>query len=111
MKKKSFQNKIITALSAFTLLLGGSLAGSDSFVRACEASSASASQSCISGPEANLLLVRDARASLGGGKGSCWRSCFDHYNICVDQVEKNVCVSQMKSCLAVCDNISNRPGM
>ena len=58
-----------------------------------------------------LILVRDARAAMGGGsggynKGSCWKACFEEYNICVDRTAKNICVPQMKSCLAVCDSIS-----
>lgn len=58
----------------------------------------------------NLILIRDARASMGGSggysKGSCWKGCFEEYNNCVDQMAKDICVPQMKSCLAVCDSLS-----
>ncbi len=61
--------------------------------------------------ENGLTLIRDVRASMSGGgggynKGSCWKACFNEYNTCVDRMAKNVCVPQMKSCLAACDSIS-----
>src|SRR5512138_758138 len=57
-----------------------------------------------------LILIRDTRASMGGSggysKGSCWKGCFEEYNNCVDRMAKDICVPQMKSCLAVCDSLS-----
>jgi hypothetical protein len=66
-----------------------------------------------------LLQIRDARTAAGGGgdgggnggANSCWSSCFGDYSQCMDAGPKNVCVSRMKTCLEVCDRLSNRPGM
>ncbi len=68
---------------------------------------------CAHSQQAMLLPARDTRAGLGGngggdgGKGNCWRSCFNAYNSCMDQAPKDICVPQMRSCLAVCDTLSN----
>jgi hypothetical protein len=69
-------------------------------------------------PMARFILVRDARASMGGGSGgnggggntnSCWSACFSTYNNCIDNgpKEKGHCVSRMKTCLAICDSSAN----
>lgn len=63
-----------------------------------------------------LLQIRDTQAAASGGGGngranSCWSSCFGDYSQCMDAGPKNVCVSRMKTCLEVCDRLSNRPGM
>jgi hypothetical protein len=63
-----------------------------------------------------LLQIRDTRTAAGagggnGGPNSCWSACFNTYNQCMDGGPKNICVSRMKSCLEVCDRLSNRPGM
>ncbi len=62
-----------------------------------------------------LHLVRDARASAsgggGGGTNGCWSACFNDYTLCMDQGPKAVCVSRMKTCLAICDHLTNRPDM
>jgi hypothetical protein len=62
-----------------------------------------------------LHLVRDTRAAASGGGGGrtngCWSACFIDYSLCMDQGPKNVCVSRMKTCLAICDHLTNRPDM
>jgi hypothetical protein len=63
-----------------------------------------------------LLQIRDTQAAAprGGGNrraNSCWSSCIGDYSQCMDAGPKNVCVSRMKTCLEVCDRLSNRPGM
>jgi len=63
-----------------------------------------------------LLQIRDTQAAAAGGGGngranSCWSACFGDYSQCMDAGPKNVCVSRMKTCLEVCDRLSNRPGM
>lgn len=65
-------------------------------------------------PADGLHRVRNmgaASVSAGGGKSNCWKTCFDTYNNCMDQLAKNVCVPQMKSCLALCDSLSAKPDM
>jgi len=67
--------------------------------------------------EARLLRVRDTQAANSGtgghgrGPNSCWSACFNDYNACMDRGPENVCVSRMKTCLAICDRISRRPDM
>jgi hypothetical protein len=78
----------------------------------CAPALSHSSNPCSSNSGGQLLLIRDTRsAAAGGGKNSCWKSCFDDYNSCMDQSGKNPCVSRMKTCMAVCDQLSNRPGM
>jgi hypothetical protein len=64
--------------------------------------------------EGGLLRVRDTQASAGGGRGGadnrCWGTCFRNYNDCVDTGPKTMCVKNMKSCLALCDHLSNKLG-
>jgi len=77
----------------------------------------SGSQQCIPYKEkSGVMLVRDTQAATSGGGGGrsgsgCWSACFHDYNSCMDVGPKNVCVSRMKTCLAICDRLSNRPGM
>jgi hypothetical protein len=69
-----------------------------------------------------LLLIRDTRAAMGGsgggggegpngggggGSNSCWSACFSTYNACRDRGPKDICVSRMKTCLAICDRPAN----
>jgi hypothetical protein len=94
----------ITAFIATSALVASvSLAGAQDFTAIPAGKGASSAKD-------NLILVRDTRASMGGSggynKGSCWKGCFEEYNSCVDRMAKDVCVPQMKSCLAVCDSIS-----
>jgi hypothetical protein len=63
-----------------------------------------------------ILRVRDTRTSSAGGgrnegENTCWSSCFKNYNDCVDAGPKNLCVTRMKSCLELCDRLSNKPRM
>lgn len=92
-----------------TFIATAALAASVSLAGAQDYSAVPAGKSGFSA-KSGLILVRDARAAMGGGggysKGSCWKGCFEEYNNCVDRMAKDVCVPQMKSCLAVCDSMS-----
>lgn len=66
--------------------------------------------------DATLLRIRDTRASAAGGGGggsdnTCWSSCFRNYNGCMESGPKNMCVTRVKSCLELCDRLSNKPRM
>jgi hypothetical protein len=94
---------ITTFIATAALAVSVSLAGAQEFSPQPGGKNAFSSKS-------GLILVRDTRASMGGSggynKGSCWKGCFEEYNTCVDRMAKDICVPQMKSCLAVCDSIS-----
>jgi hypothetical protein len=68
--------------------------------------------------DATLLRIRDTRTSAAGGGGggggsdnTCWSSCFKNYNGCMETGPKNMCVTRVKSCLELCDRLSNKPRM
>jgi hypothetical protein len=66
--------------------------------------------------DATLLRIRDTRTSAAGGGGggsdnTCWSSCFRNYNGCMETGPKNMCVTRVKSCLELCDRLSNKPRM
>lgn len=66
--------------------------------------------------DATLLRIRDTRTSAAGGGGggsenTCWGSCFRNYNGCMETGPKNMCVTRIKSCLELCDRLSNKPRM
>jgi hypothetical protein len=66
--------------------------------------------------DATLLRIRDTRTSAAGGGGggsenTCWSSCFRNYNGCMETGPKNMCVTRIKSCLELCDRLSNKPRM
>src|SRR5262249_41631791 len=85
--------------------------------RSCPMSADASKQQC---PDpSGVIRVFDSRASMGGGNGkggrssSCWTSCFNDYNQCLDngqsaEAPKKACVARMKTCLAVCDHLSER---
>lgn len=87
-------------------------------VAACAHPVPAAAISCQAGLP-RLLLIRDVRATMGGGHGDggagggggnanrCWSTCFNTYNACMDKGPKDICVSRMKTCLAICDTSSN----
>ena len=52
-----------------------------------------------------LLQIRDTRAERAGS-GGCWSHCFEAYNDCVGNSAKNVCVTQVKTCMETCDRLS-----
>jgi hypothetical protein len=52
-----------------------------------------------------LLQIRDTRAERAGS-GGCWSHCFEAYNDCVGNSTKNVCVTQVKTCMETCDRLS-----
>ena len=52
-----------------------------------------------------LMLIRDVRQE-GASGGGCWSHCFNSYNECVGVTAKNVCVSNMKTCMETCDRLS-----
>ena len=79
---------------------------------------AAGSPVCQQTATGGLILIRDARASMGGGgnggggggggnANSCWSACFSTYTNCMDRGPKDFCVSRMKTCLAVCDTSAN----
>jgi hypothetical protein len=73
-------------------------------------------QSPVISQDATLLRIRDTRTSAAGGGGggsdnTCWSSCFRNYNGCMENGPKNMCVTRVKSCLELCDRLSNKPRM
>jgi hypothetical protein len=72
--------------------------------------------SSVISQDATLLRIRDTRTSAAGGGGggsdnTCWSSCFRNYNGCMETGPKNMCVTRVKSCLELCDRLSNKPRM
>ncbi len=113
MFRKHAAKTIIAALAIQAGIHDAVMAGAVKPSFSCEATGAGRSRQCRSNATAYLLPVRDTRAAAasGGGANSCWSACFNDYNQCMDAIPKDVCVSRMKTCLAVCDHLSNRPGM
>jgi hypothetical protein len=114
MLKKSLFHGVVAILLMQTIGAAEAMPGASGETYSCLGSGAEQTRSCARQSGAALLLVRDTRAAAsGGGRGasSCWSACFNDYNACVDAGPKQVCVSRMKTCLAICDSLSNRPGM
>jgi hypothetical protein len=105
---------VAALLAAQTSVPASPRALSDAMCRA----HAPAEATCAKTAAPRLLLIRDVRATMGGGNGNggegsggngggnanrCWSTCFNSYNACMDKGPKDVCVSRMKTCLAICD--------
>ncbi len=82
----------------------------------CAMITAASNPHCLN--QRGLIRIRNTRAAAGNGgrANSCWSACFNDYNQCVetaptDSGPKKLCVSRMKTCLAVCDHLSDRQGM
>jgi hypothetical protein len=112
---------ISSALALSTLLTASALAVASPSLPTASGCYRHEAESRLSNqaPMARFILVRDARASMGGGgsgsnggggnTNSCWSACFSTYNNCIDNgpKEKGYCVSRMKTCLAICDTSAN----
>jgi hypothetical protein len=55
-------------------------------------------------PGIDILRIRDTRQA--GNSGGCWSHCYNMFDECMSNSEKNVCVSRVKTCMETCDRLS-----
>src|SRR5262245_1468395 len=120
MLKRHFFKALATIFLFQTLSPAMAMPGTPEPFRSCAVNQTMPEPQCHN--PSGLIRIFDARASMNGGDGkgggranSCWSACFNDYNQCLDggqaragEAPKKACVTRMKSCLAVCDHISQR---
>jgi hypothetical protein len=52
-----------------------------------------------------LIEIRDPLQMRGSGN-ACWNHCFNIYDECMGLKAKNICLTQIKTCMETCDRLS-----